>query len=91
MIYEKKKLFSLCITGENETNGGATNPVCGNVYTIPVGESRSIYCQPSMIGRFLTVKLKEHSEVLTLCEVEVYATDNGIIINIKMNFYFICI
>lgn len=77
-------------TGENKQNGGSSNPMCDGLYTIPIGQGRSIFCAPSMMGRYLTIRLKGRIESLSLCEVEVYTDDNlGNAINaVKYNFYF---
>jgi hypothetical protein len=79
-LYE---FWFMLISGNTNTNGGTSNPLCGDVYTIPMGQGTTINCQQAMMGRYLTINFRKHKEYLTLCEVEVYA--KGIIILLKGN------
>ena len=64
--------------GNSDSNGGMSNPRCGDKYTIPRSETLSIYCNPNMYGRFVSISLQKHlGTAVTLCEVEVYSDGNG--------------
>ena len=76
-----KKVFTanLCIyiLGVNSSNGGITNPKCGDGYSVPRGQGASFFCRPSLYGRYVTIRRSERTEALTLCEVEVYSARRG--------------
>ena len=45
------------------------------------GITKSFYCHPPIVGRFVSVVLPGVTKVLTICEVEVYSTlqnSNGV-------------
>ena len=76
-----KKVFtaSLCIyiLGVNSSNGGITNPKCGDGYSVPQNQGASFFCRPSLYGRYVTIRRPERTDALTLCEVEVYSARRG--------------
>lgn len=39
---------------------------------MPRGETRAIYCDPPLVGRYVTINIPGRYQVLALCEVEVY-------------------
>ena len=77
-----KKVFTanLCIyiLGVNSSNGGITNPKCGDGYSVPQGQGASFFCRPSLYGRYVTIRRHdERTEALNFCEVEVYSARRG--------------
>ena len=77
-----KKVYTanLClyILGVNSTNGGITNPKCGDGYSVPQNEGASFLCRPSLHGRYVTIRI--HDDRITqlhFCEVEVYSARRG--------------
>ena len=59
------------------SDGGVANPRCGGIYAVPQGEGKSFYCRPYLNGRYVTIRSLKTSELLTLCEVEVYSARRG--------------
>ena len=77
-----KKVFTanLCIyiLGVNSSNGGITNPKCGDGYSVLEGKGASFFCRPSLYGRYVTIRRHdERTEPLNFCEVEVYSARRG--------------
>ena len=77
-----KKVFTanLCIyiLGVNSSNGGITNPKCGDGYSVPQNYGASFFCRPSLYGRYVTIRRHdERTEALSFCEVEVYSARRG--------------
>ena len=90
-----KKVFTanLCIyiLGVNSSNGGITNPKCGDGYSVPQNQGASFFCRPSLYGRYVTIRRPEKAEALTLCEVEVYSARRGTepcAISVSSSFFF---
>ena len=67
----------ICILGVNSSNGGITNPKCGDGYSVPQNQGASFFCRPSLYGRYVTIRRPERTDGLTLCEVEVYSARRG--------------
>ena len=65
------------ILGVNSSNGGITNPKCGDGYSVPGGQGASFFCRPSLYGRYVTIRIHERTEELNFCEVEVYSARRG--------------
>ena len=93
-----KKVFkaNLCIyiLGVNSSNGGITNPKCGDGYSVPLGQGASFFCRPSLYGRYVTIRRPERTQALTLCEVEVYSARRGTepcAISVSSSFFFFLI
>ena len=45
------------------------------------GETKSFYCYPPIVGRYVSVVVPGDRKILTICEVEVYSTpqtSNGV-------------
>ena len=77
-----KKVFTanLCIyiLGVNSSNGGITNPKCGDGYSVLEGEGASFFCRPSLYGRYVTIRRHDERTIaLNFCEVEVYSARRG--------------
>ena len=64
------------IVGSISSNGGVSNPKCGANYSVPEGQGMSLFCRPSLYGRYVTIT-KRKTGPLTLCEVEVYSAQRG--------------
>ena len=55
------------------------------------GETKSFYCTPQLLGRFVYVLVRGKSKLLTICELEVYSTKqnmNDVKGNYKLMFVF---
>ncbi|XP_019639929.1 PREDICTED: protein slit-like [Branchiostoma belcheri] len=48
------------------------NDQCGQTFAATPGQTREVYCNPTMSGRYVSVQRMGHA--LALCEVEVYVT-----------------
>ncbi|KAJ8415809.1 hypothetical protein AAFF_G00403660 [Aldrovandia affinis] len=62
--------------GNSMENNGNNNPVCAVVSTIPAGDSVTFQCH-EMEGRYVNIIQPGCYKSLTLCEVEVNATQTG--------------
>ncbi|XP_048585488.1 uncharacterized protein LOC5506705 isoform X1 [Nematostella vectensis] len=67
--------------GDDLTDNGNTNPLCGDMFSMATLQKLSIYCKPRRSGRYVNVRLVGASMVLTLCEVEVYSESKAVILN----------
>ena len=66
------------VLGVNSSNGGITNPKCGDNYSVPGGQGASFFCRPSLYGRYVTIRRHdERTDSLNFCEVEVYSARRG--------------
>ena len=77
-----KKIYTanlcICILGVNSSNGGITNPKCGDGHSVPGNQGASFFCRPSLYGRYVTIRRHdERTEQLNFCEVEVYSARRG--------------
>ncbi|KAM7435782.1 Protein sidekick-1 [Porites harrisoni] len=60
--------------GVNSSNGGITNPKCGDGYSVLEGKGASFFCRPSLYGRYVTIRRHDERTIaLHFCEVEVYS------------------
>uniref|UniRef100_A0A3P9D1L1 Fucolectin tachylectin-4 pentraxin-1 domain-containing protein n=1 Tax=Maylandia zebra TaxID=106582 RepID=A0A3P9D1L1_9CICH len=63
--------------GNSLENNGNNNPRCASISHINAGKTYTYRCDGgSMEGRFVNVFLPGQQKTLTLCEVEVYASDD---------------
>ena len=77
-----KKVYTanlyMYILGVNSSNGGITNPKCGDGYSVLQGQGASFFCRPSLYGRYVTIRRDDEStHPLNFCEVEVYSARRG--------------
>ena len=77
-----KKVYTsnlfIYILGVNSSNGGITNPKCGDGYRVPQNQGASFFCRPSLYGRYVTIRRHdERTLTLVLCEVEIYSARRG--------------
>ncbi|XP_068725968.1 receptor-type tyrosine-protein phosphatase S-like isoform X2 [Montipora capricornis] len=62
-------------------NNTSTNTGCGGTLSMVTGETKSFYCYPPIVGRYVSVVVPGVRKILTICEVEVYSTpqtSNGV-------------
>ncbi|XP_071022846.1 uncharacterized protein [Oncorhynchus clarkii lewisi] len=59
--------------GNSLENNGINNPRCVVIHHIPAGETYTFQCN-EMEGQYVVVVLPGQNKILTLCEVEVFAT-----------------
>ncbi|KAJ8354159.1 hypothetical protein SKAU_G00217260 [Synaphobranchus kaupii] len=59
--------------GNSLRNNGNDNPKCAVITTIPPWEPVSFNCS-GMVGRYINIFLPGYNRILTLCEVEAYAS-----------------
>ena len=91
-----KKVFTdnLCIyiLGVNSSNGGITNPKCGDGYSVAQNQGASFFCRPSLYGRYVTIRRHDERTIaLNFCEVEVYSARRGTepsTISVSSSFFF---
>ena len=84
-IVKRVSTANLCIyiLGVNSSNGGITNPKCGDGYSVPQGHGASFFCRPSLYGRYVTIRRHDdRTMILNFCEVEVYSARRGIFVYI---------
>ena len=77
-----KKVYTanlfIYILGVNSSNGGITNPKCGDGYSVSQNQGASFFCRPSLYGRYVTIRRHDdRTTALNLCEVEVYSARRG--------------
>ena len=59
--------------GNSLENDGLSNPKCtGDNLSVPAGATKTFLCKPLKLGQYLLVQ-SYVDDILTLCEVEVYA------------------
>ena len=54
-------------------NGTSTNTSCGGTLSLGKGETKPFYCDPPIVGRYVSVVVPGTSKVVNICEVEVYS------------------
>ncbi|XP_067027638.1 uncharacterized protein, partial [Acropora muricata] len=54
-------------------NDTSTNTSCGGTLSLDNGETKPFYCDPPIVGRYVSVVVPGTSKVITMCEVEVYS------------------
>uniref|UniRef100_A0A8C7F948 Si:ch73-126o18.1 n=1 Tax=Oncorhynchus kisutch TaxID=8019 RepID=A0A8C7F948_ONCKI len=59
--------------GNSLKNNGINNPRCVVISNIPAGETNTFQCN-EMEGQYVVVVIPGQNKILTLCEVEVFAT-----------------
>ena len=92
-----KKVYTanlyMYILGVNSSNGGITNPKCGDGYSVPGGQGASFFCRPSLYGRYVTIRRHDDRTVsFNFCEVEVYSARRGTepsAISVSSSFFFL--
>ena len=60
--------------GDNNQNGGVTNPSCGGEHSMNPGTKKFFYCLPRLLGRYVTITIPGKDKTLQLCEVEVFSS-----------------
>ena len=68
----------LCYYTGNDTS---TNTSCGGTLSMATGETKSFYCDPPIVGRYVSVVIPGTQKLLSICEVEVYSVrriSNGV-------------
>ncbi|XP_077147953.1 fucolectin-7-like [Ranitomeya variabilis] len=63
------------LVGDSLANEGNNNKRCAVVKEIPRGRSHTVQCN-NMVGRYVTITLPRRAEYLSLCEVQVFGTDD---------------
>ncbi|XP_015757056.1 PREDICTED: uncharacterized protein LOC107336496 isoform X2 [Acropora digitifera] len=54
-------------------NDTSTNTSCGGALSLANGETNPFYCDPPIVGRYVSVVVPGTSKVVSICEVEVYS------------------
>ena len=62
------------IVGDNDQNGGVTNPRCGGEHSIDPGTKKLFYCLPRLYGRYVTIQIPGKDKSLQLCDVKVFSS-----------------
>ena len=65
----------ICISGIISCSGNdtSTNTSCGGTLSLANGESKSFYCDPPTVGRYVSVVILGDRKFISMCEVEVYS------------------
>ncbi|XP_063797417.1 uncharacterized protein LOC134958626 [Pseudophryne corroboree] len=58
--------------GDSDEDGGISNPRCAVVFRMNYGETMAFNCK-GMEGRYVTITIPNENQILTLCEVQVFA------------------
>ena len=78
-MYDKLICISFTITHSgNETS---TNTSCGGSLSLGKGKTKHFYCDPPIVGRYVSVVVPGDNKVVNMCEVEVYSirqVSNGV-------------
>ena len=78
-MYGKLICISCIIT--HSGNDTSTYTSCGGTLSLADGEIKPFYCDPPIVGRYVSVVVLGTSEVVNMCEVEVYSVrqvSNGV-------------
>ena len=62
-------------------NDTSTNTSCGGTLSLAKGVTKHFYCDPPIVGRYVSVVAPGTSKVVNMCEVEVYSSrgiSNGV-------------
>ncbi|XP_065051844.1 uncharacterized protein LOC135681343 [Rhopilema esculentum] len=71
-VWGKTKInpFSISV-GDDETNGGRSNPLCVSNQNVESGKMKEMHCGQPLLGRYVSVFI-DRAEYLQVCELEVY-------------------
>ena len=72
LLYYGKLICISCII-THSGNDTSTNTSCGGTLSLDNGETKSFYCDPPIVGHYVSVVIPGTSKILNLCEVEVYS------------------
>ncbi|CAB4024376.1 Hypothetical predicted protein, partial [Paramuricea clavata] len=61
--------------GDSLDQNGVINPKCGNRNFIRRGETKSFYCDPPLVGQYITINIPGIRKILPLCEIAVYDSE----------------
>ena len=75
LLHSKLICFSCIITCSG--NDTSINTSCGGTLSLPLGETKHFYCDPPMLGRYVSVVIPGTSKFIIMCEVEVYSVRQG--------------
>ena len=48
---------------------------CGSLHSISQGQTRVFYCDPPLLGRYITINVLETNKELAICEIAVYDSE----------------
>ena len=54
-------------------NDTSTNTSCGGTLSLANGETKPFYCDPPIVGRYISVVILGRRKFINFCEVEVYS------------------
>ena len=54
-------------------NDTSTNTSCGGTLSLNKGKTKKFYCDPPIVGRYVSVVVPGTGKVVNMCEVEVYS------------------
>ena len=73
-------IFISCII-PHSGNDTSTSTSCGGTLSLGNGEIKPFYCDPPIVGRYVSVVVPGTTKVVNMCEVEVYSVrrvSNGV-------------
>ena len=71
LLHSKLICLSCIITRSG--NDTSTYTSCGGTLSLPVGETKHFYCDPPILGCYVSVVIPGTSKFIIMCEVEVYS------------------
>ena len=73
LLYGKLICISFIITCAGNDTSYSTYTSCGGTLSLDNGETKPFYCDPPVVGRYVSVVIPGGGVFLNLCEVEVYS------------------
>ena len=70
LLYGKLICISYISCSGNDTS---TYTSCGGTLSLAKGETKSFYCDPLTVGRYVSVVIPGSGKFINMCEVEVYS------------------
>jgi len=59
--------------GDEGTANIISNAKCGDRHSLVSGETKTVYCLPRLVGRYVYIRIPGSRKIITICEVEVYS------------------
>ena len=73
LFYGKLNCISCIITCSGSDTSYSTYTSCGRNLFLDDGETKSFYCDPPAVGRYVSVVIPGNTKFINICEVEVYS------------------
>ena len=73
LLHSKLICISFIITCTGNDTSYSTYTSCGGTLTLANGETKPFYCDPPILGRYVSVAILGTGKFIAICEVEVYS------------------